>query len=45
MKRLNFRHLLLGVLIGQLLVLGYIARLEYQIRSVTALSYLELIGK
>lgn len=45
MKRLNFRHVVLGALIGQLLLLGYIARMDYQIRAIAALSYLELVGK
>lgn len=45
MKRIGFKHVLLGVLIGQLLLLGYIARLSYQARGIAALSYIELVGK
>lgn len=42
--RAKFRHVVLGILVTQLLLLGYIARVEYQIRGVAALTYLEAVN-
>lgn len=43
--RPRFKHLVLGILITQLLLLGYIARVEYQVRGIAALSYVEMAGR
>lgn len=40
-----FRFAILGILLGQLALLGYIARVDYQIRAMTALSYIELSSR
>lgn len=42
MKRDWFRIVIIGLMIAQLAVLAYIARVESQIRTVTALTYVEL---
>lgn len=45
MKRVRYRHVVLALLIVQLAVLGYIARVEYQLRALAALTYVELSGR
>lgn len=42
MKRVKGQYLIVGLLVAQLLLLGYIARLEYQIRGIAGLTYVEL---
>lgn len=42
MKRVRTQHVIVGLLVAQLLLLGYIARLEYQVRGIAGLTYVEL---
>lgn len=42
--RPKFRHLVIGALFAQLLLLGYIARVAWQVRTIAALSYVELVS-
>lgn len=44
MRRVKARNVIIGLLVAQLLLLGYIARLEYQIRGIAGLTYVELSG-
>jgi hypothetical protein len=44
-RRVKTRHLIVGLLVAQLLLLGYIARLEYQIRAIAGLTYVELSSR
>lgn len=43
--RPRFRYIVIGFLLAQLFLLSYIARLDYQIRAIAALSYVELSSR